>query len=161
VADDSPADAAGLGAGDVIIAVDSEPVASPGDLVDVIAGREPGDAVTLTVLGSADEAEREVEVTLAEHPENEGQAYLGVFIGGFVRSRRFEEQGAPRWTQPLERFFERFQHRLPFELDGEYRFQFEWPPDGHLELPFELDLDFNLLPELFQEAPCCTQDVTA
>jgi S1-C subfamily serine protease len=161
VAEDSPASAAGLGAGDVVIAVDGEPVASPGDLVDVIAEREPGDAVTLTVLGSADEAEREVEITLAEHPENEGQAYLGVFIGGFVRSRRFEGHGAPRWMQPLERFFEGFHHRLPFELEGEYTFGFEWRPDGHLELPFELELDFNLFPELFQEAPCCTQDVTA
>jgi S1-C subfamily serine protease len=161
VAEDSPASASGLAAGDVIIAVDGEPVASPQDLVETIAQREPGDAVTFTVLGSADEEEREVEITLAERPEKEGQPYLGVVIGGFVRSRRFQEQDEPHWMQPLERFFEGFHHGFSLELDGEHKFEFEWGPDGHLELPFELDLDFNLFPDLFQEAPCCTQDVTA
>jgi S1-C subfamily serine protease len=161
VADDSPADAAGLGKGDVITAIDGEPVESPQDLVDTIAEHEPGDVLALTVLSSGDEEEREVEVTLAEHPDKEGQAYLGVYIGGFVRSQRFEGQDEPQWMQPLEDLFKGFQGRFSLEPDDAHPFGFEWRPGGgHLELPFGLDLNFDLAPDLLQEAPCCTQDVT-
>ena len=112
------------------------------------------------MLSAGDQEEREFEITLAEHPDNEGQAYLGVFTGGFF-VQRFRGQEEPHWMRPLERFFERFQGRFPFGLDDAHRFEFEWRPDGHPELPLGLDLDFNLAPDLLQEAPCCTQDVTA
>jgi membrane-associated protease RseP (regulator of RpoE activity) len=161
VAEDSPAAAAGLGKGDVITAIDGEPIESPQDLVDTIAEREPGDALTLTVLSSGEEEEREVEITLAEHPDKEGQAYLGVFIGGFVRSQRFGGQDIPQWMQPLEDLFKEFQGGFSLGLDDTHTLEFEWQPDGgHLELPWGLNLDFNLAPDFLKEAPCCTQDVT-
>ena len=89
VVEDSPAEEAGLQDGDLITAVDGEPVGEPQKLADAIADHEPGDTVTLTVYRLGDGAgdaigeEREVEVTLAEHPDEAGKAYLGIFPGGF------------------------------------------------------------------------------
>jgi S1-C subfamily serine protease len=78
VAEDSPASAAGLKAGDVIAAIDGESVGSWQAFVETIAERAPGDRVNLTVRPRGDEEEREVEVVLGEHPDEEGKAYLGV-----------------------------------------------------------------------------------
>lgn len=77
VAEGSPAEQAGLSEGDVITKIDGEPVEGRRDLVDAIAEHKPGDVITLTVYSPGEEAERQVEVTLAEHPEG-GKAYLGV-----------------------------------------------------------------------------------
>jgi S1-C subfamily serine protease len=90
VDEDSPAEAAGLREGDLITAIEGDPVEGPRDLADAIAERQPGDRVTLTVsrLDEDEGEEREVEVTLAEHPEEEGKAYLGVRIGGFIHIHR-------------------------------------------------------------------------
>jgi serine protease Do len=90
VSEDSPA-AAGLKDGDVITAVDGEPVASPQALTDAIAEREPGDKITLTVFRGKEESE--MEITLGEHPEKEGKAYLGVWVGSFFRMEHFEMNG--------------------------------------------------------------------
>lgn len=84
VVEGSPADEAGLRQGDVIAAIDGEPLANPQQLSDAIAGHQPGDRVTLTVLRSG-EAEREIEVRLGERPDQKGQAYLGVSLGGGFR----------------------------------------------------------------------------
>jgi S1-C subfamily serine protease len=109
VFEDSPASAAGLQEGDVITAIDGEPVEDPQALVDAIAEREPGDMITLTVYQRDSEEEREIEITLAEHPDEEGKAYLGVSSGGFFR---------------LERHLEG--NELPF--DFKLPFDFPWPP---------------------------------
>jgi S1-C subfamily serine protease len=61
-----PAEAAGLRAGDVVEAVDGEAVTVLDDMLDEIAGREPGDGVTLRVLRGG--ARSEVRVTLGERP---------------------------------------------------------------------------------------------
>jgi hypothetical protein len=45
----SPADRAGLGAGDVVNEIDNRPIASPGDVEAVIAGLHPGDSVRIQV----------------------------------------------------------------------------------------------------------------
>ncbi|NPV07737.1 MAG: PDZ domain-containing protein [Anaerolineae bacterium] len=50
--------------GDVIVAVDGEPVAQPADVRALLAERQPGDEVTVTLL--RDGEEMEVQVTLAE-----------------------------------------------------------------------------------------------
>lgn len=120
VFEDSPASAAGLEKGDVITAIDGELVESPQALADAIAEHEPGDRITLTVYQRDGEEEREIEVTLAKHPDDEGRAYLGVLIGGFFR---------------IERYFggdERpFDFEFPFDLDElPERFKFQWPPGG-------------------------------
>jgi len=76
-----PAEQAGLREGDVLIAFDGKPLDAESDLGALIAAHAPGDEVALEVaeLGarSTDEG-RQVTVTLAEHPDKEGQAYLGV-----------------------------------------------------------------------------------
>ena len=84
VVEGSPADEAGLGAGDVITAIDGQEVANPQQLSAAIAEHRPGDRVTLSVLRSGD-SEQEIEVRLGEHPDQEGQAYLGVSLGGRFR----------------------------------------------------------------------------
>lgn len=46
---DSPAEAAGLESGDVIVAVDDEPIADASDLVNALAAQEPGVKTSVTV----------------------------------------------------------------------------------------------------------------
>ena len=82
---DSPADSAGLQVGDFIISVDENEIGFEADLADLIQKYEPGDEVTLWILklGAKDEEvttlnKSEVTVTLGEHPDKPGQAYLGV-----------------------------------------------------------------------------------
>jgi S1-C subfamily serine protease len=82
VVEDSPADEAGLTAGDrriefqgqtdiaaegdVIVAVNGEPLTATADLSDVISLLEPGDSVKLEVLRDGDR--RTVDVELGERP---------------------------------------------------------------------------------------------
>ncbi len=83
VAPDSPADAAGLQAGDIITAVDAADVTASA-LADTIQSRAVGDTLVLGVL-RGDET-LSVEVTLAERPAETavlpatGGAYLGVTL---------------------------------------------------------------------------------
>jgi S1-C subfamily serine protease len=134
VAEDGPADAAGLRRGDLITAIDGDPIKGPQDLVDAVAGHEPGDQVTLTVLepgkdGEEDE-ERQVKVTLAEHPEKDGEAYLGVQIGGFVHVGRVEHGERSLGRDSFEHFFEWEAplDELPFAPDAiPHHFEFHFP----------------------------------
>ncbi len=66
----SPAEAAGLKAGDVIVAVDGAPVSAKNPLPDALADYSPGDVVTLTVVkaGSAVETSRDVTLGTAPTP---------------------------------------------------------------------------------------------
>jgi S1-C subfamily serine protease len=149
VEEDSPAAAAGLRRGDLITAVEGEPIQGPQDLVDAIGEHEPGDQVTLTVLRPEDgdkEEEREVEITLAEHPEEEGKTYLGVQIGGFFRLHHLEAGERPHEMDSFEFFFdwEPPFDEPPFDPDAiPHRFEFHFPP-GH----FQVD-----------EANCCGESI--
>jgi S1-C subfamily serine protease len=135
VAEDGPADAAGLRRGELITAIDGDPIEGPQDLVGAIAEHEPGDQVTLTVLqpgkdGEEDE-ERQVKVMLAEHPEEEGTAYLGVQIGGFIHVERVEEFERPHGRESYDYFFdwEAPFDELPFAPDAmPHHFEFHFPP---------------------------------
>jgi serine protease Do len=62
----SPAEAAGLRDGDVIVALDGRQVSADVDLAALLLAHEPGDTVTLRVL--RDNSTREVEVTLGVLP---------------------------------------------------------------------------------------------
>ena len=62
----SPAEAAGLQAGDIVVSVDGEQLSADTDLSTLILPHEPGDTITLRVL--RDNSAREVEVTLGELP---------------------------------------------------------------------------------------------
>jgi membrane-associated protease RseP (regulator of RpoE activity) len=129
----SPADDAGLREGDVITAIDGEPLANPRQLSDAIAGHRPGDQITLSVLRSGD-PELQIEVRLGEHPDQAGQAYLGVSLGGSFRFHvvpgsedgrlppGFELPGGPfGFSLPLD--------ELPLDLkELERHFEFFRPP---------------------------------
>ena len=66
----SPRSAAGLEAGDVIIAVDGKPVDSADSLVGHVREKTTGDRVTLTVL--RDGKSIQVKATLAAKPSSKG-----------------------------------------------------------------------------------------
>jgi S1-C subfamily serine protease len=128
VNEDSPASAAGLKEGDVIMAIDGEAVESPQALADAIAEREPGDSITLTVYQHDGEEEREIEITLAENPDDEGRAYLGVLVGGFFRLER--HFGGDEQPFDFDFDFELPLDKLPFDLDElPEHFEFQWPPE--------------------------------
>jgi serine protease Do len=62
----SPAEAAGLEAGDIIVAIDGEQLKADSDLSTLILPHAPGDTITLRVL--RDNSTRDVDVTLGELP---------------------------------------------------------------------------------------------
>lgn len=66
----SPADEAGISPSDVIVAVDDEEVAEPGDLLAELRTRDPGDTIELTVLRGRDE--ESVDVELGQAPRVPG-----------------------------------------------------------------------------------------
>ena len=62
----SPAAAAGLLVGDVLLALDGQPISSPEDLLDLLVGDRVGRTVTLRVLRGR--SVTEVPVTIGERP---------------------------------------------------------------------------------------------
>jgi len=89
VREESPAEAAGLRAGDVILRVGDETVNDPGELVRAIAGAEAGE-IELRIL--RDRQERTLRATLPERPEGvrglrSGNAY---FFGPEAGTFEFE-----------------------------------------------------------------------
>lgn len=143
VAKDSPAADAGLQEGDVITAIDGEPVAGVQALVETIASHTPGDAVTLTVYRLESEEEQDIEVTLAVHPDDAEKAYLGVSIGGMFW--RGDVQGELELPEGLLK-------DMPFG-DG-LRFDFRPPRLNPQAEPWGFEFQFP--PELFEQEPCCS-----
>jgi serine protease Do len=66
VASGSPAEAAGLQRGDVIVSVDGEPIENNGDLLRLLADRQPGDNVTVSFYRNGEQ--REAQLTLGRRP---------------------------------------------------------------------------------------------
>jgi membrane-associated protease RseP (regulator of RpoE activity) len=80
VMDDSPASKAGLKAGDIIVALDGNPVSGPSDVQKAIRDKEKGDKVTLGIL--RDKVSRELAVEVDESPDNYfGMSNLPQFPG--------------------------------------------------------------------------------
>jgi S1-C subfamily serine protease len=71
----SPAAAAGLARGDIVLAVDGEDVATARDVQKAITAKHPGDRVKITVRHG--DARRTLTVELGEL---DGRAYLGVYF---------------------------------------------------------------------------------
>jgi serine protease Do len=67
----SPADEAGFQTGDVVTGLNGESVAGAGELSRRVAGIDPGETATFTVIRDGDE--QELDVTLAERPTGEIQ----------------------------------------------------------------------------------------
>lgn len=65
--------------GDVIIAVDGEPVAENGDVVAAVRSRQAGDRIVLDVV-DPDGDRREVAVELGASPDDPGAAYVGILL---------------------------------------------------------------------------------
>ncbi len=66
IAEDGPAARAGVGLGDVLLALEGTPVHDPGDVQAVLAGRRAGAAVTASMIRAG--APVEVAITLGERP---------------------------------------------------------------------------------------------
>lgn len=121
VAEQSPAAEAGLRRGDVITAIDGTPVDNPRALEQVVSAREPGDTLTLTLRRPGEEEARELEVTLGEHPEKAGVAYLGVQAGYVIRIHRWDgDEARPSLVPPDDRLDlaplpHQFEFRLPHD----------------------------------------------
>lgn len=114
VADGSPAQQAGLQSGDLITAIDGEPVGNPDETAANLRSRNPGDPVSLTVYRQATEDPLIIDVTLGEHPEQAGQAYLGVTLSGYLEVHT-QEGGSSEPDSNLPFFREEpFKPGLPF-----------------------------------------------
>lgn len=151
VVPDSPAEEAGLQAGDLILSVNEKPLGPKMDLADLIQKYEPGDAIILEVLSGMDEEPLEIEVVLGEHPDKSGQAYLGVayqmgapmgFKGGEFPFCEIPED----WDEKDFYFHhdEDFDGELPegWEEDGEFYFHGDpgMPFHGEEGMPHFFDL---------------------
>ena len=95
---EGPAAQAGVVRGDILLAIDSEPVNTFADLRDQLAELEVGDAVQLTILHG--DEERELRATL---DDRDGGPYLGIVPCGGCRA-------------PFASLGE-FGGKLPFDLD--------------------------------------------
>jgi S1-C subfamily serine protease len=80
VQEDSPAEAAGLETGDLILSIDGEEINAEQSLSEWISQYEPGDQIRLEIRNLRDEESRDILVELGEHPDEEGKAYLGVQV---------------------------------------------------------------------------------
>ncbi len=78
--------------GDVVVGVEHAPVNTLEEATDAVGSREIGDIVVINIL--REDEHRDLEVTLAEHPEEPGRPIVGVGLGDY--------------TPPME---------LPFEID--------------------------------------------
>lgn len=84
----TPAAEAGLQSGDLIIAIDGEPIEEVEAFVDEMQSRKPGDEVTLTITREGEEIE--VQVTLTAHPDDPDKGFLGVLAGTFISMEEIE-----------------------------------------------------------------------
>jgi S1-C subfamily serine protease len=90
---DTPAASAGLRPGDRIVAVEGQTLDAARTLSEAIGAYQPGEVVTLSVERPG-EAAQDIEVTLGEHPDEAGRAYLGVRFAPFPA---FAEIGSGRF----------------------------------------------------------------
>jgi membrane-associated protease RseP (regulator of RpoE activity) len=90
VENDSPADAAGIRRGDVIVSVEGKSIDDSGELIDAIHSLEPGKDVEIVVLRGDDRKTFEVE--LGERPKNQ----IGIAPGFLPRWRDSERT----WSVP-------------------------------------------------------------
>ena len=104
-----PADRAGIEHGDVIIAVDGNPIETTRDLIDYVSAQGPDATVVLTVVRNGEELRKKVR--LSERPSGEG-------------SEESDEEGAEGELDWLGiRYQEltpglRSQHNLPDDVEG-------------------------------------------
>jgi serine protease Do len=109
---DSPADAAGLKSGDVVVAFEGDQVSDPRDLAWMTAQRDPGETVDLTVY--RDGEKRTVEVELGRLSDATQQAAAG---GGTDKLAKLTAQAmGVQLTEPAAPVLEQFD--LPRDVEG-------------------------------------------
>jgi S1-C subfamily serine protease len=69
VAEDSPAEKAGLQAGDVIVKIDGEEIENRRDIIEILEDKEVGDEITVSII--RDGKSKKKKVTLAENPQKD------------------------------------------------------------------------------------------
>lgn len=74
---DTPADAL-LELGDTIVAIDGASTTTTSTLVEILAGRQPGDEIDLTIENFAGGEPEQIVVTLAANPDNPDAGFLGI-----------------------------------------------------------------------------------
>jgi S1-C subfamily serine protease len=72
----SPADEAGIKAGDRILSIDDQQIESGTDLRDLLAKYEPGDIVEMSIRRGA--RERDIQIKLGRNPQERDAPYLGL-----------------------------------------------------------------------------------
>ncbi len=105
VNEDSPAAKAHLQAGDVITKVDDEDISSTTDLLEAMAGTDPGDEVSLTVVRKG--KQKTYKVTLAEMPAGDRNAFFGHAMKGAPQVRilrqEFDDQEMDQLHEELDK----------------------------------------------------------
>ena len=91
----SPAEKAGLGRGDMILALDGETLSADNGLVDLLETYKPGDKVSLEVFSTASQETKDIDVILGEHPDDAEKAYLGINYQEFYRQGNFASRTGP------------------------------------------------------------------
>jgi membrane-associated protease RseP (regulator of RpoE activity) len=87
VAQGSPAEAAGIQVGDLLLDLNSKPIASLSGFVDDIGSMAPGAVIHLTIYRHGEAEPLSVTATLAERPDDPTKAYLGVTVPGLLDSQ--------------------------------------------------------------------------
>ncbi len=83
VTTNSPAEKAGLKAGQIIVSVDGKKIDGAQVLADAVGGHKPGDTATLSVYDPQSNQTNDVKVTLGDNPQKAGSAWLGIQYGYF------------------------------------------------------------------------------
>ncbi len=130
VISDSPADQAGLQAGEWINSIEGEEVNAESDLAKIIGGYQPGDTIDIEIHATGEDS-KVVQVSLGQHPDDPDEAYLGIFYHPGVSLRGFDRG------------------RIPYTLP-------EGMPDMPFVHPFELpegDISGAIITEILADSP--------
>ncbi len=133
VEEDSPAEAAGIKAGDIFAEIDGETIESSDDVVDILSDYDPEDEVELTVIRSGKEQKIKVELEESRFGFRRGAIRIGP-RGDF----RTLDIGEPHRLQIRieERIRNEVNEKIRREIEAtrrlkELRHVFELPFDGH------------------------------
>lgn len=109
---DSPAEQAGLQAGEWITSIEGEEINAESDLAKMIGGNRPGDTIDIDVRTTGGDS-KIVQVILGEHPDDPDKAYLGIFYQPWTGLHGFDRGRIP-FNQPEQ--FPNMPFVHPFEL---------------------------------------------
>ncbi|MBI2545742.1 site-2 protease family protein [Candidatus Woesearchaeota archaeon] len=70
----SPANSSGMKIGEVITAVDGNPIKTPEEFIAALSSRKPGDVLDIKTNASS------YRIALEQHPQNQSRAYVGVSV---------------------------------------------------------------------------------